>query len=97
MLESHFSAYPCIGTTTDPHRERPVRVFDISEPTLAGVSDSVDAWIVPMGARINGIDVRTMFLNPQQTGVTKRARKQLINTEAPSPPVTPRPRRTLNF
>src|SRR3990172_5375683 len=101
MMNSHFSGYRCIHTMQDTSRHRTMRVFEVEEEAVVGVSDGIDAWMVPISNSMGGVAVRTMLLNSKpDEGENKRARKRLVEeqtTQAPatSPDRGSRPRKTL--
>ena len=59
-LVSHFKACPLLLEYRDHGRQRQVRVFNIDDDTLVGVSDGVESWIAPV-ANFERFDLRSIM------------------------------------
>ena len=85
-LNFHFKGRRLILETHDPHRDRPLRVFDVEEEGVVGISDGTDAWITPTTMSLCGHDLLKCLKEPILNQPIKVIRRELTQTK-----IAPRP------
>lgn len=82
-LSSHFKGHPQVYEFTDANRSRVVRVFDVGDAQVLGVSDGVESWMIPRSGAIDGKLCANMKptdgVMPREVHPKKIARARLID------------------
>lgn len=90
MMQTHFRACVLLAESSDPHRGRAVKLYEIpGRDDVVGVSDGVDAWVAAVATNPFSCDV-ARALQRLRSGDVPRRQRVTLTTPAPLLKLRPR-------
>jgi len=84
MMNSHFAGHALLAEMRNEPMKRDVKVYEVGEPDVVGISDGVDAWIASPKSCLKRLHLEERLAAFLAGGrVSTRRRALLVQEEAP--------------